>query len=71
MSAVTKEVLSGRTGDYQGWVAAFARNHALPLSARRTHYNSQAPMAGVTTRTLITTYWRKRSVSCPSGPQPR
>ena len=27
VAGVTKEVLSGRTGDYQGWVEAFARNH--------------------------------------------
>ena len=25
--AITKEVLSTRTNDYQGWVEAFARNH--------------------------------------------
>lgn len=31
VSAVAKEVLSGRTGDYQGWVEAFARNHGLPI----------------------------------------
>lgn len=29
--AVTKELLSGRTGDYQRWVDAFARNHELPI----------------------------------------
>jgi hypothetical protein len=29
VSAVTKEVLSQRTGDYQGWVESFARNHEL------------------------------------------
>ncbi|MGH8626552.1 MAG: hypothetical protein ACREYC_15215 [Gammaproteobacteria bacterium] len=27
--AVSKEVLSGRTGDYQGWVESFARNHEV------------------------------------------
>ena len=31
VAAVTKEVLSGRTGDYQGWVEAFARNHGVPV----------------------------------------
>ncbi|MGH8650791.1 MAG: hypothetical protein ACREYE_00810 [Gammaproteobacteria bacterium] len=31
VSAVTKEVLSGRTGDYQGWVESFARNHEVPI----------------------------------------
>ena len=31
VAAVTKEVLSGRTGDYQGWVEAFARNHEVPI----------------------------------------
>jgi hypothetical protein len=29
--AVSKEVLSGRTADYQNWVEAFARNHGLPI----------------------------------------
>jgi len=28
-AAVTKELLSGRTGEYQRWVEAFARNHEL------------------------------------------
>jgi hypothetical protein len=31
VSAVTKEALSQRTGDYQGWVESFARNHELPI----------------------------------------
>jgi hypothetical protein len=30
-AAVTKELLSGRTGDYQRWVEAFARNHEVPI----------------------------------------
>jgi hypothetical protein len=29
--AVSKEVLSRRTADYQNWVEAFARNHGLPI----------------------------------------
>src|SRR5215467_15356520 len=29
--AVSKEVLSGRTADYQNWVEAFARNHGLAI----------------------------------------
>lgn len=29
--AITGEVLKKRTGDYQGWVQAFARNHAIPI----------------------------------------
>jgi hypothetical protein len=29
--AVSKEVLSARTADYQNWVEAFARNHGLPI----------------------------------------
>jgi hypothetical protein len=28
---VSKEVLCGRTADYQNWVEAFARNHGLPI----------------------------------------
>jgi hypothetical protein len=28
---VSKEVLSQRTADYQNWVEAFARNHAIPI----------------------------------------
>ena len=28
---VSKEVLSQRTNDYQGWVEAFARNHEIPI----------------------------------------
>jgi hypothetical protein len=28
---VSKEVLSQRTTDYQAWVAAFARNHGIPI----------------------------------------
>jgi hypothetical protein len=31
VAAVDKEVLSRRTGEYQGWVEAFARNHATPI----------------------------------------
>ena len=31
VAAVTKEVLSRRTGDYQGWVESFARNHEVPI----------------------------------------
>ncbi len=31
VAAVTKEVLSARTADYQNWVEAFARNHRLPI----------------------------------------
>src|SRR5262249_59567373 len=27
----SKEVLSQRTADYQNWVEAFARNHAIPI----------------------------------------
>ena len=30
-AAVTKELLSRRTGDYQRWVEAFARNHEIPI----------------------------------------
>ena len=29
--AVDKAVLSQRTGDYQNWVEAFARNHHIPI----------------------------------------
>jgi hypothetical protein len=29
--ALSKEVLSQRTADYQAWVEAFARNHRLPI----------------------------------------
>jgi hypothetical protein len=29
--AVSKEVLSQRTADYQAWVETFARNHRLPI----------------------------------------
>jgi hypothetical protein len=29
--SITKEVLSARTNDYQGWVEAFARNHQTPI----------------------------------------
>jgi hypothetical protein len=28
---ITKEVLAKRTTDYQHWVEAFARNHAIPI----------------------------------------
>jgi hypothetical protein len=31
VAAVDKEVLSRRTGEYQGWVEAFARNHDTPI----------------------------------------
>jgi hypothetical protein len=31
VAPVSKEVLSERTGDYQAWVEAFARNHRLPI----------------------------------------
>src|SRR5260370_13642101 len=30
--AVSKEVLSARTADYQNWVEAFARNHHIPIA---------------------------------------
>jgi hypothetical protein len=29
--AVSKEVLSQRTADYQNWIEAFARNHDIPI----------------------------------------
>jgi hypothetical protein len=28
---LSKEVLSQRTNDYQGWVEAYARNHHIPI----------------------------------------
>ena len=28
---VSKEILSQRTNDYQGWVEAYARNHKIPI----------------------------------------
>jgi hypothetical protein len=31
VAEVSKEVLSQRTADYQGWVEAYARNHSIPL----------------------------------------
>src|SRR6202162_5231352 len=31
VSALSKEVLSARTADYQNWVEAFARNHHVPI----------------------------------------
>jgi len=31
VAAVDKEVLSRRTGEYQDWVEAFARNHGTPI----------------------------------------
>jgi len=31
VAAVSKEVLSKRTADYQNWVEAFARNHHVPI----------------------------------------
>src|SRR5215470_12004330 len=31
VATVSKEVLSGRTADYQAWVEAYARNHRLPI----------------------------------------
>src|SRR5437870_7297583 len=31
LAVVSKEALSQRTGDYQGWVEAFARNHDIPI----------------------------------------
>jgi len=31
LPVVSKEVLSQRTNDYQGWVEAFARNHGTPI----------------------------------------
>ena len=31
VAVVSKEVLSRRTGDYQSWVEAFARNHEIPI----------------------------------------
>ena len=31
VSVISKEVLSQRTADYQNWVEAFARNHAIPI----------------------------------------
>jgi hypothetical protein len=30
-TVVTKELRSGRTGDSQRWVEAFARNHEVPI----------------------------------------
>ena len=31
MAEVSKETLSQRTADYQNWVEAYARNHAIPI----------------------------------------
>jgi hypothetical protein len=31
IAVVSKEVLSRRTNDYQGWVEAYARNHKIPM----------------------------------------
>src|SRR5215467_538242 len=31
VASVSKEVLNQRTGDYQAWVEAYARNHRLPI----------------------------------------
>ena len=31
VATVSKEVLSGRTADYQAWLEAYARNHRLPI----------------------------------------
>ena len=31
MAEVSKEALSQRTADYQNWVEAYARNHAIPI----------------------------------------
>jgi hypothetical protein len=31
VTAITKEVLSRRTNDYQSWVEAYARNHQIPI----------------------------------------
>jgi hypothetical protein len=33
---VSKEVLSQRTNDYQGWVEAYARNHQIPIESTRS-----------------------------------
>jgi len=43
VAAVDKEVLSRRTGEYQDWVEAFARNHGTPIEwaekgVRKEHY---------------------------------
>jgi len=43
VAVVSKEVLSQRTGDYQNWVEAFARNHGTPIEwaekgVRKEHY---------------------------------
>ena len=34
--AITKEVLSKRTGDYQQWVEAYVRNHEIPIEWAET-----------------------------------
>jgi hypothetical protein len=45
VAAVDKEVLSRRTGEYQGWVEAFAHNHDTPIEwaqkgcARKTTFS--------------------------------
>jgi hypothetical protein len=31
VASITKEIMSGRSKDYQGWVEAFARNHDTPI----------------------------------------
>lgn len=31
IKAITKEVLAGRTADYQNWVESYARNHGIPM----------------------------------------
>ena len=45
---VSKEVLSRRTNDYQGWVESYARNHKIPMEwagkgVRKEDYVLPAP----------------------------
>ena len=42
--AVSKEVLSQRTADYQAWVEAFARNHRLPIECASSKRSYLTPL---------------------------
>jgi hypothetical protein len=39
--AITKDVLSRRTNDYQNWVEAFARNHSIPIEWAKSGVRKQ------------------------------
>jgi hypothetical protein len=59
VAAVSKEVLSQRTAEYQAWVGAYARNHRLPIE-----WAEKGSMQGRSCPALATPHGEARRLKC-------